>query len=132
MIKDRPLELYLLFEGFSLRARIKKESYEAFLGRLNTITDEQLVEVTGMLELIFNGSYKECKRIWDLPGASWKMYDVMGIKDLKEQILLKAALTIFKNELIKVMKHVKSIANPKRSSGIPVQSEDGQVTESSS
>lgn len=92
---------------------------------MSGLDEPALTEITDMLEEINLTSYFEVNRIWNLPGTSWAMYDVMKIKDLAEQKLLSEALPIFKTQLIKAMKYAKSNCNPKNLIGLTIQSSEG-------
>jgi hypothetical protein len=59
--------------------------------------EERTEELYNWIKNLYDNEYKEIMRIWtQIPPDTWTMYNLMGLRKLREQVALKEAYNKFR------------------------------------
>lgn len=89
--------LYLEMKELTLRAGVPESQLNQIVAADELLTTEILTERLDFLQEVHKTTFREARRIWVLvPPATWDMYELLGQKNLREQVLLRKALKLLK------------------------------------
>lgn len=103
---------------------VKAENYDKFIHKIESKTMDRLQDFAEWLLDIRSKEFEGARKLKVLlPDEVWKMYDDMGEENLREQVLLLAALRLLRRRWNATRPKTKPIAGERGPAEVPLQPE---------